>query len=126
MLKTPTSNIATNGGSQHPAKRKEGGHGPNLADEIEWLLPTPKASDGIKGSPRQRHGNGDLTLPSAAAQLSRRTTTPPGRPNPTLALFDISVLTKNAPGTGDGMEERSPDGRASRAPHRHPPTTWAA
>jgi hypothetical protein len=67
LLKTPTSNIGSNGGSQHPAKRKSGGHGPNLADEVEWLLPTPKASDGIKGSPNQRHGNGDLTLPSAAA-----------------------------------------------------------
>ncbi|MFG2926779.1 hypothetical protein ACGFYA_35465, partial [Streptomyces sp. NPDC048305] len=59
-----------NGGSQHPSKRKSGGHGPNLADEVEWLLlPTPKASDGIKGSPNQRHGNGDMTLPSAAASL---------------------------------------------------------
>lgn len=69
LLKTPTSNIDKNGGSQHPAKRKSGGHGPNLADEVEWLLPTPKASDGIKGSPNQRHGNGDMTLPSAAASL---------------------------------------------------------
>jgi hypothetical protein len=50
--------------------RKSGGHGPNLAEEVEWLLlPTPKASDGIKGSPNQRHGNGDMTLPSAAASL---------------------------------------------------------
>ncbi|MFE7216334.1 hypothetical protein ACFU93_42095 [Streptomyces sp. NPDC057611] len=64
LLKTPTSNIGKNGGSQHPSKRKSGGHGPNLADEVEWLLPTPKASDGIKGSPNQRHGNGDMTLPS--------------------------------------------------------------
>lgn len=70
LLKTPTSNIGKNGGSQHPSKRKSGGHGPNLADEVEWLLlPTPKASDGIKGSPNQRHGNGDMTLPSAAASL---------------------------------------------------------
>ncbi|WTL37461.1 hypothetical protein OG244_03865 [Streptomyces brevispora] len=69
LFKTPTSNIGKNGGSQHPAKRKSGGHGPNLADEVEWLLPTPKASDGIKGSPNQRHGNGDMTLPSAAASL---------------------------------------------------------
>ncbi|MGW3493104.1 hypothetical protein [Streptomyces sp. NPDC001020] len=70
MLKTPTGNLATNGGSQHLIKRKVGGgHGPNLADEVEWLLPTPKASDGTKGSPNQRHGNGDLTLPSAAARL---------------------------------------------------------
>lgn len=69
LLKTPTSNIGKNGGSQHPSKRKSGGHGPNLADEVEWLLPTPKASDGIKGSPNQRYGNGDMTLPSAAASL---------------------------------------------------------
>ncbi|MEW1996994.1 hypothetical protein [Streptomyces coelicoflavus] len=70
LLKTPTSNLGKNGGSQHPAKRKGGGHGPNLADEVEWLLlPTPKASDGSKGSPNQRHGNGDMTLPSAAASL---------------------------------------------------------
>ncbi len=69
LLKTPTSNIGKNGG-RHPSKRKSGGHGPNLADEVEWLLlPTPKASDGIKGSPNQRHGNGDMTLPSAAASL---------------------------------------------------------
>lgn len=33
------------------------------------LLPTPTASDGTKGSPNQRHGNGDMTLPSAAASL---------------------------------------------------------
>ncbi|MDX6351591.1 MAG: hypothetical protein QOF84_6381, partial [Streptomyces sp.] len=69
LLKTPTSNLGSNGGSQHPDKRKQGGHGPNLADEVEHLLPTPKASDGIKGSPNQRHGNGGLTFPSAAAAL---------------------------------------------------------
>ena len=37
-----------NGGSQHPSKRKGGGHGPTLADEIEHelaLLPTPAARD---------------------------------------------------------------------------------
>ena len=45
LLKTPTSQLAVNGGSQHPDKRKEGGHGPTLADEVEHLLPTPCASD---------------------------------------------------------------------------------
>jgi DNA (cytosine-5)-methyltransferase 1 len=45
LLKTPTSQLATNGGSQHPDKRKAGGHGPTLADEVEWLLsPTREAS----------------------------------------------------------------------------------
>lgn len=43
LLKTPTTNLASNGGSQHPDKRKAGGHGPTLADEVEWLLPTPTA-----------------------------------------------------------------------------------
>lgn len=43
---------------------EERGHAPNLADEVEWLLlPTRKASDGIKGSPNQRHGNGDMPCP---------------------------------------------------------------
>lgn len=35
--KTPTAQIATNGGSQHPDKRKAGGHGPTLADEVEHM-----------------------------------------------------------------------------------------
>ena len=45
LLKTPTSQLAVNGGSQHPEKRREGGHGPTLADEVEHLLPTPQAHD---------------------------------------------------------------------------------
>jgi hypothetical protein len=44
LLKTPTSQLAVNGGSQHPDKRRKGGHGPTLADEVEHLLPTPNAS----------------------------------------------------------------------------------
>jgi DNA (cytosine-5)-methyltransferase 1 len=44
-LKTPTAQLAVNGGSQHPDKRKAGGHGPTLADEIEHLLPTPAVND---------------------------------------------------------------------------------
>jgi DNA (cytosine-5)-methyltransferase 1 len=44
LLKTPTANLGSNGGTQHPDKRKAGGHGPTLADEVEWLLPTPSAS----------------------------------------------------------------------------------
>jgi hypothetical protein len=39
MLKTPTAQLAINGGSQHPRKRKAGGHGPTLADQIEHELP---------------------------------------------------------------------------------------
>lgn len=44
MLKTPTAQLAVNGGSQHPDKRREGGHGPTLADQVEHLLPTPRSA----------------------------------------------------------------------------------
>lgn len=44
LLKTPTAQLVVNGGSQHPDKRRAGGHGPTLADEIEHLLPTPTAA----------------------------------------------------------------------------------
>ncbi|WP_394438608.1 hypothetical protein [Streptomyces sp. SGAir0957] len=49
LFKTPTSNLGSNGGSQHPDKRKQGGHGPTLADEVEHLLPTPAARDWKSG-----------------------------------------------------------------------------
>lgn len=49
LFKTPTSNLGSNGGSQHPDKRKAGGHGPTLADEVEHLLPTPAARDWKSG-----------------------------------------------------------------------------
>ncbi|MFD8916035.1 hypothetical protein [Streptomyces sp. NPDC059575] len=127
LLKTPTSNIGKNGGSQHPDKRKSGGHGPNLADEVEWLLlPTPKASDGIKGSPNQRHGNGDMTLPSAAASLlptpkASDTDAPGRRPGqgrrPPSSAVVLPLWTEESPeaeaGNGGGVRTRppSPGGR---------------
>ncbi|KQV20928.1 MULTISPECIES: hypothetical protein [unclassified Kitasatospora] len=69
LLLTPTSNLGSIGGSQHPDLRKAGGHGPNLSDLVEHLLPTPRATDGTKGGPNQRGSRWDLTLPSAAARL---------------------------------------------------------
>jgi hypothetical protein len=70
LLKTPTAQLAVNGGSQHPDKRKAGGHGPTLADQVEHqLLPTPRATDGTKGGPNQRGSSGDLMLPSAVMEL---------------------------------------------------------
>jgi hypothetical protein len=39
LFRTPTAQLAVNGGSQHPDKRRAGGHGPTLADEVEHLLP---------------------------------------------------------------------------------------
>ena len=99
LLKTPTSNLGMNGGAQHPDKRRQGGHGPTLEDEVTHLLPTPmttdsgsasiadtqrnspglrvvghllstpRATDGTNGGPNQRGSSGDLMLPSAVHHL---------------------------------------------------------
>ena len=37
LLPTPEANTASNGGSQHPDKRRAGGHSVNLQDVIEHL-----------------------------------------------------------------------------------------
>lgn len=82
LLKTPTSQLAVNGGSQHPDKRKAGGHGPTLADEVEHLLPTPDAmnpNDGegfdtwearrLRVKATGKNGNGFGTPLAIAVQL---------------------------------------------------------
>ncbi|MGW1611668.1 hypothetical protein ACWCQZ_19990 [Streptomyces sp. NPDC002285] len=139
LLKTPTSNLGANGGSQHPAKRKQGGHGPNLADEIEWLLPTPKASDGTKGAPNQRHGNGDLTLPSAATRLQpapdatstrtagqRKSSMDRAPFTQSLPLFGDPSATGDGPRSGDRTPQRSPAGSGPPVQRLGRPTTPAA
>lgn len=61
LLKTPTAQLAVNGGSQHPDKRKAGGHGPTLADQVEHeLLPTPTRADGERASATYVRGNPTL------------------------------------------------------------------
>ena len=45
LLPTPAAYDGMKGGSQHPAKRRAGGHQPSVADVVEHLLPTPRASD---------------------------------------------------------------------------------
>lgn len=41
LFKTPTAQLGRNGAAQHPDKRKAGGHGPTLDDEVSFLLPEP-------------------------------------------------------------------------------------
>lgn len=53
LLRTPTAQLAINGGSQHPDKRRAGGHGPTLADEVEHLIPTPSVADAAGGHERR-------------------------------------------------------------------------
>ena len=70
LLKTPTSQLAINGGSQHPDKRKAGGHGPTLADEVEHLLPTPQVADATGGhASRSGARSGELLLPGVVKTL---------------------------------------------------------
>lgn len=38
LLLTPTANLGSNGGTQPPDMRRKGGHGPTLADQVEWEL----------------------------------------------------------------------------------------
>lgn len=68
-----------NGGSQHPDKRKAGGHGPTLADEVEFLLlPTPMAADSHRGA--NAYTGGRPTLKGALLPTPRATDTgTPGR-----------------------------------------------
>lgn len=71
LLRTPTVQIAVNGGSQHPEKRKAGGHGPTLADEVEHLLPTPTRSDGAGGPHQARISWENASKPSGEGGASR-------------------------------------------------------
>jgi len=70
LLKTPTSQLGVNGGSQHPDKRKQGGHGPTLADEVEHLLPTPTVGNATGGNAtRSGTRSHELLLPGVAMSL---------------------------------------------------------
>ena len=84
LLKTPTAQLAVNGGSQHPDKRKAGGHGPTLADQVEHLLPTPSVALATGGQ-TSRSGDriGEPLLPSIAKAM-----TTPLLPTPTARLGD--------------------------------------
>jgi hypothetical protein len=98
LFRTPTSQLAVNGGSQHPDKRKAGGHGPTLADEVEHLLPTPGATEsgGVRAVPGKRtHGGPDhgprlrdvvpALLPTPMRADGERASASFSRGNPTLA-----------------------------------------
>lgn len=49
LLPTPDASQGSRGGSQHPDKRRAGGHSVSLADVVEHLLPTPAARDWKSG-----------------------------------------------------------------------------
>lgn len=116
LLKTPTAQLAQNGGSQHPDKRKAGGHGPTLADEVEHLLPTPRASDGTKGGPNQRGSSGDLMLPSAVQLLPTPTARDGKGPNQRSDSTCLHGAVTSPPSAG---------GKPSSDDPRQPQLWWA-
>jgi hypothetical protein len=131
LLKTPTAQLAVNGGSQHPDKRRAGGHGPTLADQVEHLLPTPGAMD-YKGSGytqgRQRDGRprpqGDMDLPEAVLLLPtpRATDGTHGGPNMRGSKGELmlpsAVILLPTPMVGDAKMARN----STATRHRTPPT----
>jgi DNA (cytosine-5)-methyltransferase 1 len=93
LLKTPTAQLAVNGGSQHPDKRKAGGHGPTLADEIEHLLPTPRTSDS-RGAGQRKHGKAsghDLREAISLLPTPRATDGSNGGPNQRGSKGDLAL-----------------------------------
>lgn len=68
LLKTPTAQLAVNGGSQHPDKRRAGGHGPTLDDQVSHeiaLLATPTTSLLKGGVVQDSKGKRDLRIDMA-------------------------------------------------------------
>jgi hypothetical protein len=115
LLKTPNANLSTNGGSQHPDKRKEGRHGPTLADEVEHLLPTPLVNNSKSArtmtSGGQRQGGGHSGPPGLdeTAQLlagQRPANLPPADslPERTRALVEHLLPTPQASDDRAGAE----------------------
>lgn len=132
LLKTPTAQLAVNGGSQAPEKRRAGGHGPTLADQVEHemtgsLLPPESARDFRSGKSNLMDRNArplsevvEMTLlptPRVQSGGAAGGTDSRDRPNgPNLATA-VSLLPtpKAADGNGDGRSAASREGSSSLA-----------
>ncbi len=83
LLPTPDAYAGSRGGTQHPDKRRGGGHSVALADVAEHaLLPTPKTTDAQHSSPAdlKRHNPG-LRAVSGLLPTPRATDGTNGGPN---------------------------------------------
>ena len=87
LLPTPDAYSAERGGSQHPDKRRAGGHTVTLADSVEHLLPTPVVNDMGDGKTvewwdhwtaemKAKHSSGNGHGPSLAIEAQRLLPTP--------------------------------------------------
>jgi len=95
LLLTPTAQLAINGGSQHPDKRKAGGHSPTLADQVEYLLPTVTAADaGSSGGSTPS----DVTLTDAVVRTECGTIDNPRHLLPTPTAVPYGNNQSDSPG----------------------------
>lgn len=95
LLPTPGAYDGARGGSQHPDKRREGGHSVSLQDAAEHLLPTPTTTN---RSGNDRNSRGELLLPGVAREHANdwgpyaaaiaRWEQVTGRPAPSPVRFD--------------------------------------
>lgn len=112
LLPTPTAQVGENGGTQHPDKRKAGGHTPTIADVAEWsLLPTtPTATDakasGATYDPTDTHHTGTTLTDATVRQADRF-----GQYAPAIARWE--ALTRPAP---DPTEPTGRDGAHRLSP----------
>jgi len=112
LLKTPTGNLGSNGGSQDPRKRKAGGHGPTLADEVEHLAPRSRRSCGeLLPTPRTSDANGVGSHGTGGPDL--RTVVSALLPAPAVADSPRARDWKN--GGKDSIEEAFAQSRRSPA-----------
>ena len=121
LLKTPTAQLAVNGGSQDPVKRQAGGHGPTLADQVEHqLLPTPTVADSRNSrnatagrSPGSTAHSG-TTLSDAAMLLTGRPPASGAGPAPSVPTRRPSAST-SGPSDSGLLPLWNPDEEASPA-----------
>lgn len=121
LLKTPTAQLAVNGGSQHPTKRKAGGHGPTLADEVEHLLPTPTATPyGNNQSPSpgasvrpSLNSLASTLLPTPKVADSRGTRNATAKRNSIKPTTNLGWTLTDVFWTGPGTSQPSVDGKPS-------------
>lgn len=82
----------------------------------ETLLPTPRATDGTKGSPSQRGSSGDLMLPSAVMNVVA--TTSKARPRSTGATTRPRSTGGSRSSAARPRTPRKPANTAARSSHR--------
>lgn len=70
LLPTPLAKVS---GPDYARQSRPASGGDDLVTFLARLFPTPRASDGYKGSPNQRGSDGDRMLPSALINLTRST-----------------------------------------------------